>query len=108
MTTGQHLPRLDLVPEGWTPTILIDSREQDPLPFTYPTSTTGLPTGDYRWGFRDRRRGFRTKCAYARTREGLFALMHGMVGRGEIGMGERKRRTFMLPQQAITGFRGTL
>jgi ERCC4-type nuclease len=47
MTTGQHLPRLDLVPEGWTPTILIDSREQDPLPFTYPTSTTGLPTGDY-------------------------------------------------------------
>jgi ERCC4-type nuclease len=39
--------KLPLVPEQWRPTIVIDSREQDPLAFTFPTITAGLPTGDY-------------------------------------------------------------
>ncbi len=41
------LPHLPLVSKQWIPTIVIDSREQDPLAFTFPTITTGLPTGDY-------------------------------------------------------------
>lgn len=39
--------KLPLVAEGWLPTILVDSREQNPLAFTFPKITTGLPTGDY-------------------------------------------------------------
>jgi ERCC4-type nuclease len=35
------------VSKQWLPTIVIDSREQDPLSFNFPTITTGLPTGDY-------------------------------------------------------------
>jgi ERCC4-type nuclease len=41
------LPPLPLVSKQWLPTIVIDSREQDPLSFSFPTITTGLPTGDY-------------------------------------------------------------
>lgn len=41
------LPKLPLVADGWLPTIIIDSREQDPLAFSFPTITDGLSTGDY-------------------------------------------------------------
>jgi len=39
-------PCLDLS-EEWKPTIIVDSREQDPLAFSFPTITDGLSTGDY-------------------------------------------------------------
>ena len=39
-------PSLNL-PLGWRPTIVIDSREQTPLPISFPTVTSGLSTGDY-------------------------------------------------------------
>lgn len=35
------------LPSGWRPTIVIDSREQAPLPVSFPSVTAGLPTGDY-------------------------------------------------------------
>jgi DNA excision repair protein ERCC-4 len=41
------LPKLPLVADGWLPTIVVDSREQDPLTFSFPTITDGLSTGDY-------------------------------------------------------------
>ena len=41
-----RFPSLNL-PENWKPTIIVDSREQTPLPITFPTITSGLPTGDY-------------------------------------------------------------
>jgi hypothetical protein len=41
-----HYPKLEL-PAGWTPTILVDTREKRPLPFTFPTASASLPTGDY-------------------------------------------------------------
>ena len=41
------LPPLPLVPKEWLPTIVVDSREQDPLSFSFPTITDGLSTGDY-------------------------------------------------------------
>ena len=48
---SQRLPELRFrglnLPPGWQPTIIVDSREQSPLPITFPTVTSGLPTGDY-------------------------------------------------------------
>jgi ERCC4-type nuclease len=41
------LPPLPLVPKEWLPTIVVDSREQDPLAFSFPTIIDGLSTGDY-------------------------------------------------------------
>ena len=35
------------LPPGWRPTVVIDSREQAPLPISFPSLTAGLPTGDY-------------------------------------------------------------
>jgi len=41
-----RFPGLDL-PQGWRPTIIVDTREQTPLPITFPVITSGLSTGDY-------------------------------------------------------------
>lgn len=40
------LPAINL-PAGSLPVILIDSREQDPLPIQFPSRREGLTTGDY-------------------------------------------------------------
>ncbi len=41
-----RFPSLNL-PENWKPTIIVDTREQTPLPITFRTITSGLSTGDY-------------------------------------------------------------
>lgn len=35
------------LPAGWRPTILVDTREQTPLSFSFPSITATLSTGDY-------------------------------------------------------------
>jgi ERCC4-type nuclease len=46
----QSLPELKtpkLPDASWKPTIIVDSREQTPLVFSFPSITAGLVTGDY-------------------------------------------------------------
>jgi DNA excision repair protein ERCC-4 len=41
------MSKLPMAPEGWQPTIVVDTREQTPLRFTFPTIAGTLPTADY-------------------------------------------------------------
>ena len=41
------MSKLPIAPEGWQPTILVDTREQDPLAFSFPSEIGTLSTGDY-------------------------------------------------------------
>jgi DNA excision repair protein ERCC-4 len=42
-----NFPKLPLAPKDWRPTIVIDTREQTPLRFNFPTVIGTLPTADY-------------------------------------------------------------
>ena len=41
------MSKLPLAPEGWRPTIVVDTREQTPLSFSFPSIIGTLPTADY-------------------------------------------------------------
>jgi ERCC4-type nuclease len=41
------MSKLPLAPADWLPTIVVDTREQTPLSFSFPTITGTLPTADY-------------------------------------------------------------